>query len=96
MEQTLQKAIDHITSFCTKWSFKLNKMQNDVYGFHHSRKAIQLRTHLSNEALYQQHSDSNGNPLFLGIKLDPKLSYSEHLMHISQKTANRVNLIPVK
>ena len=35
-------------------------MQNYVHGFHHSRKAIQLRTHLSNEALYQQHSDSNG------------------------------------
>ena len=36
------------------------QMQNDVHGFHHSRKAIQLRTHLSNEALYQQHPDSNG------------------------------------
>ncbi len=35
-------------------------MQNDVHGFQRSRKAIQLRTHLSNEALYQQHSDSNG------------------------------------
>ena len=31
--------------------------------------------------------------LFLGIKLDPKLSYSKHLTHISQKIANRVNLI---
>ncbi len=35
-------------------------MQNDVHGFHHSRKAIQLRTHLSNEAPYWQHSDHNG------------------------------------
>jgi len=33
------------------------------------------------------------HPLFLGIKLDPKLSYSEHLTHISHKIANRVNLI---
>ena len=36
------------------------QMQNDVHGFHHSRKAIQLRTHLSNEAPYWQHSDPNG------------------------------------
>jgi len=33
------------------------------------------------------------HPLFLGIKLDPKLSYSEHQTHISHKIANRVNLI---
>jgi len=35
-------------------------LYNWIKGFHHSRKAIQLRTHLSNEALYQQHPDSNG------------------------------------
>jgi len=68
--------------------FVLNE-SSSMNGFHHSRKAIQLRTHLSNEAFYQQHSDSNGTyPLFLGIKLDPKIFLKlgrEHLTDISQK-----------
>jgi hypothetical protein len=33
------------------------------------------------------------HPLFRGIKLDPKLSYSEHLTHTSKKIVNSVNLI---
>jgi len=37
------------------------QMQNDVYSFHHNRRAIQLRINLSNEALYQQHNDSNAH-----------------------------------
>jgi hypothetical protein len=44
-------------------SFVLNE-SSSKNSFHHSRKAIQLRTHLSNEALYQQYSDSNGTHYF--------------------------------
>ena len=94
MEQTLQKAIDHITSFCTKWGFKLNKCKTTYTVFTTAGKRSNYeRTYQMKLFINNTQIPMEPHPLFLGIKLDPKLSYSEHLTHISHKIANRVNLI---
>jgi hypothetical protein len=82
MEHILQKAIDHITSYCTKWGFKLNKCKTTYTVFTTAGKRSNYeRTYQMK--LLRFHWDrfhwdlttlrSQWHPLFLGIKLDPKL-----------------------
>ena len=94
MEHILQKAIDQIKSYCTKWGFKLNKCKTTYTVFTTAGKRSNYeRTYQMKLLIDNTQIPMEPHPLFLGIKLDPKLSYSEHLTHISQKIANRVNLI---
>ena len=51
-------------------------------------RTYKLKLHIDNASVPMEPS-----PVFLGIKLDPKLSYKSHLEHITAKIMNRTRLI---
>ena len=90
----LQSAIDAITSFCNKWGLKINKSKTTYMVFttagrrSNYERTYKLELHIDNASVPMEPS-----PVFLGIKLDPKLSYKSHLEHITAKIMNRTRLI---
>ena len=90
----LQTAINAISEFCQKWGFTINKSKTTYTVFctagwrsNYSR-TYKLNLHIANTPIPLEPF-----PLFLGIKLDPKLSYTAHLEHVTTKIMNRINLL---
>ena len=71
-EQTLQKAIDHITSFSKEWVFKLNKRK--TWFSPQPENGKPTTNALINITLHQHYANPmESRPLFLGIKLETLL-----------------------
>ena len=92
--RTLQVAINSINSFCQKWGFTINKSKTTYTVFCTAgfRKNY-TRTYKLNLSIANTPIPLEPFPIFLGIKLDPKLSYQAHLEHITTKIISRTNLI---
>ena len=94
LEKVLQQAVDNISEYCSKWGFKINKSKTCHTTFtsagerkNYSEK-YKLNLQIDNEQI-----PLDPHPTFLGIKLDPKLSYKKHLEEISKRQISKVNLI---
>ena len=94
ISKNLQAAIDAIATYCNKWGFSINKSKTTYTIFCTAGKRKNY------ERTYKMDLQINGSPIplepfptFLGIKLDPKLTYEAHLEHISSKIIARTRLI---
>jgi hypothetical protein len=94
IQSNLQTTINEINTFCTKWGLAINKSKTTYTVFTPAGKRKNY------ERSYKLNLTINGAlipldpfPTFLGIKLDPKLSYQQHLEYISGKIMSRTRLI---
>ncbi|RNA10565.1 RNA-directed DNA polymerase from mobile element jockey-like [Brachionus plicatilis] len=84
IKKILQSAINKIVEFCEKWGLTINKSKTCYTVFtstglrknYVDKYSIELK--VDNELIPLE-----PNPTFLGIKLDPKLKYAEHLRESS-------------
>ncbi len=88
------KLVNEINAFCSKWGLVINKSKTTYTVFTPADKRKNY------ERTYKLELNINNAPIpldpfptFLGIKLDPKLSYKQHLEHISDKIISRTRLI---
>ena len=93
IELKLQRAINTIDTFCAKWGLILNKKKTlyTVFCPAGLRKNY-YRTYNLNLRLGDTRLPLEPHPTFLGIKLDPKLDFKNHLELIETKIARKVNL----
>ncbi len=94
LEKTLQKTIDKIIDFCNIWSFKINKTKTCYTVFTTAGKRDSYeKNHKLKLTIDSTPIPLDPNPIFLGIKFDPKLCFKEHLAMIKTKMDSKINLI---
>jgi hypothetical protein len=92
--KTLQKAVDQISKFCKKWGFLINKSKTNYITFTPAGKRngyeakYALNIHIDGEKI-----PLDAEPVFLGIALDPKLNFQNHLKKIQIKIIPKINII---
>lgn len=92
--RNLQIAIDAISAYCHKWGFSINKSKTTYTTFctagkrKNYERTYKLDLHIGNSPIPLEPF-----PIFLGIKLDPKLTYEAHFDRISTKIIARTRLI---
>ncbi|RNA19492.1 Pol [Brachionus plicatilis] len=92
--KNLQPAIDKIIDFCKTWDFAINVSKTCYTTF---TTAGQRKNYHKNYKLKLTVLDSeiplDANPTFLGIKLDPKLSFKPHLQDLENKLTSKTSLM---
>ena len=94
IQTQLQDATNKIDNFCIKWGLVLNKAKTFYTVFttaglrKNYGKKYKLNLHM---ARHKIHLDPH--PTFLGIKLDPKLSFEAHLEAVELKIKSKTNLM---
>ena len=94
IEIRLQKAIDEIIKFCNTNELVINKLKTVHTTFTSAglrgnyRTKYQLNVKIGDEKI-----PLDPHPCFLGIKLDPKLDFKEHLSMLKNKIAIKMKLI---
>ncbi|RNA04379.1 AP-like endonuclease reverse transcriptase [Brachionus plicatilis] len=80
--------------YCKKWGFKINEKKTCYTTFTKDglRKNYEKRYGMKIK-IRNSHIPLDPNPTFLGIKLDLKISYKEHLKIINSKQISKINLI---
>jgi len=90
----LQKAVNAILAFCDSCGLKINKSKTTYLVFTTAGKRKNYeRTYKLNLKIGTTSIPMDPAPVFLGIKLDPKLAYTNHLEHITSKIAERTRLL---
>ena len=93
-EKTLQNAIDKIVEFCKSWNLSINKSKTNYTVFttggyrKNYEKKHRIKLYLNGNEI-----ELDPFPTFLGIKLDPKLSFCEHYKSLIIKTIPLIHLI---
>ncbi|RNA44358.1 RNA-directed DNA polymerase from mobile element jockey-like [Brachionus plicatilis] len=88
------KVVNRIIEYCKKWGFKINEKKTCYTTFTKAglRKNYEKRYGMKIK-IGNIHIPLDPNPTFLGIKLDPKINYKEHLKIINSKQISKINLI---
>ena len=90
MQRQLNKALALLSTFCELWKLKIN-ISKTVYSiFTLSPVHIHTRLHLK---LQGNTIAKDDNPKYLGIRLDPRLSFKPHFDDITEKVSKRLNLL---
>lgn len=94
IEENLQPAINKIIEFCNTWGFTINVSKTCYTTFttagHRKNYHIKYKLKLT---ILNQDIPIDPFPTFLGIKLDPKLSFKPHLIELENKLTSKTNLI---
>lgn len=87
LEKKIQKAIKDINRWCNNWGFKISIEKTKVIVFTR-KKNKNIKIKLGSEIL------KNENKIkFLGIILDNKLTWRDHIQQIIDKCKKRINLM---
>jgi hypothetical protein len=94
IKKVLQEAVNKILEFCKEWGFVINKSKTCYSVFTRAglrknyKKKYSLVLKIKNQRIPLE-----PNPTFLGIKLDPKLKYTDHLNEIIKKASPKINIL---
>jgi len=93
LRKILQAAADQVALFCKEWDFKINiaKTAYTVFTTAGFRKNYESKYKLEIKIDGSQIT-MDPFPKFLGITLDPKLSFKRHLERISNITLAKINI----
>ena len=90
MQRQLNRALTLHSTFCELWKLKINVSKTVYSIFTLSPVHIHTKLHLK---LQGNTIEKDDNPKYLGIRLDPRLSYKAHFEDITEKVAKRLNLL---
>ena len=90
MQRQLNRALTLLSTFCELWKLKINVSKTVYSIFTLSPVHIHTKLHLK---LQGNTIEKDDNPKYLGIRLDPRLSYKAHFEDITEKVAKRLNLL---
>ena len=90
MQRQLNKALSVLSIFCELWKLKINTSKTVYSIFTLSPVHIRTTLHLQVQGTTIQ---KDNNPKYLGVRLDPKLSFNTHFQDIADKVAKRLNLL---
>ena len=86
MQQTLNK----ISIWCDNWGFKLSPTKTKCIIFTRTKKYYNINKFLK---LNNQQIKIENSIMFLGMILDKRLNFNEHIDYILEKTKKRLNLL---
>ena len=90
MQNRLNQSLSNLSTYCEFWKLKIN-CRKTVY------TVFTLSTITAHTALYLKVQDQNivkdDNPCYLGIRLDPRLTFKTHIQDVSTKVSKRLNLL---
>ena len=90
MQRQLNRALSILSIFCELWKLKINTSKTVYSIFTLSPVHTRTTLHLQLQGVTIQ---KDNNPKYLGVRLDPKLSFKTHFQDISEKVAKRLNLL---
>ena len=94
LTKTLQIAINQITKFCEDWNFTINKQKTCYIVFTTAGQRVEYSTKYELKlTIDNTQIPLDPKPTFLGITLDPKINFKNHLEKIKNKINSKINLI---
>lgn len=84
----LQSTLDKIKLWLSTWRLKLNVSKTTYVVFNRNGVQHKLSLYYGNAIINYER-----NPKFLGVILDPALTFREHIRCIRQRSASRINLL---
>ena len=84
----LSKALKLMEGWCAKWRIKLNAVKTQFLVFSRTVKPVKIDLELFDEPIKQTQSAK-----LLGITLDHKLSFNEHIKGLTNRAYSRLNLL---
>ena len=88
--KSMQTTLNKISKWCDEWGFKLSPTKSKCIVFSRNKKYddIQHTLHINNQKIKSENS-----MMFLGMILDRKLNFNEHITYIIDKGKKRLNLM---
>ena len=84
-----QETLDAIVAWCDVWGFKLNEAKTVSIIFSHKNKVVSS----AKLTIYGKQLQFVESTKFLGLIFDSRLSWSQHIQHIIDKSKSKVNLL---
>ena len=86
----LAQSLDILEKYCEEWKLKVNAAKTVYTIFSISPKVSKEEPKLliNGNTLKKEE-----NPMYLGVKLDTRLTLSEHLKDVKKKATNRFNIV---
>ena len=82
MQRKLNKALALLSTYCELWKLRIN-IRKTVYSiFTLSPKTAKLNLQLK---VQNENIEKEQNPCYLGVRLDPRLTFKTHIEDISKK-----------
>ena len=90
MQRKLNKSLATLSSYCELWKLKIN-IKKTVYSiFTLSPIICRSNLHLKVQNIT---IEKDQNPCYLGVRLDPRLTFKTHIEDVSRKVSTRINLL---
>lgn len=86
----LQRDLHMLHAYCNLWKLKINNKKTvySIFTLSHKIATKTLNLKLENEQLNKEN-----NPVYLGVKLDIRMTLNEHLENVKKKASMRLNLV---
>ena len=84
----IQKYTDRFQTWCDSWGFKISKTKTTAVVFTHKQKDQDVDLKIGDSKIQVKNSVK-----FLGVILDKKLSWNEHIQYVVDRCKSRINLL---
>ena len=84
----VQKYTDKFHTWCDTWGFKISKTKTTAVIFSHKTKDQDVELKIGDTKIQIKNSVK-----FLGVILDKKLSWNEHIQYVVDRCKTRINLL---
>ena len=90
MQRRLNQALSNLTTYCELWKLKINcgKTVYTLFTLSNVLSKTELSLKIQDVCIKKEE-----NPCYLGIRLDPKLTFKTHILDVSAKVTKRLNLL---
>jgi hypothetical protein len=90
LEEKLQINLNNIQEWSAKWRLKISANKTTYNIFNRKNQNINSQIHLEYNG---NRLNSDPNPKFLGITLDPGLRFSKHINIVRERSTKRLNIL---